>query len=155
MAGILVKESFRDAFTQADLIAGATLAVVAGAWSRLGAYVVPAGEVVSIGFGQHSGQEDAVGRLSVLLKNATVEIMGKIRLSVYSPQDRPLQILGEYRTNVLSANATDRTKHMPFPEHRAWIQEDQKLILEFLPDTSETLTKAGCVILMDCTKGVV
>jgi hypothetical protein len=156
MAGLQVRETFRDAFTQNDLMSKATYSVVAGETVRLGAYVVKAGEVVSMGCGRSDGQENATGRIYALIKNATVELTGKLRISVYSPQDRPITILGEYRTNILSANATDRTKQLPFPESPVWVQEDQKIVLEFTPDvTDAALTKAQCVLLFDITRGVV
>ena len=149
-------ETFRDTMTHMDLISSATLAVTAGQWIRLGAYVVPAGEMVSVGFGSASGQENATGRFYALIKNAAVEIKGKMRISVYSPQDRPIRIIHEFRCEVVNQNATDRTKQLPFPEDVAWISEDKKLVFEFLPDTTDAaLTKSTSVILMDVTKAVV
>lgn len=152
----MAKEQFRDVFTQSDLIDSTTVTCAAGVWVKLGEYQVPAGEAVSVGFGPYSGQENAVGRLFVELKDEVPGVIhGKLRLSMYTPQDRPKKIIGEYRTNILSSNSTDRTKQLPYPEDGLMITEDQKLVLEFLPDTAETLTKANCTILMDVTKFVV
>lgn len=153
-----VKESFRDALVNADLISAATVACVAGAWVKLGERVINAGEGISLGYGAAGTQETAVGRIYIDIKDGAgtpAAINGKLRLSQFSPQGRPGPIIGEYRTNILSANPTDRTKQLPFPEHGLIIQEDQKIVLEFLPDTTATLTKANCTILMDITSFVV
>lgn len=149
-------ETFRDTMTKTDLIATATTSVVAGQWIRLGAYVVPAGELVAVGYGSQASQEAAVGRLYVQLKNATVEILGKIRISAYTPQDRPLRIIFEGRVELLNQNLTDRTKQLPLPEDAAWLPMDRKLVFEFLPDTTDAaLTRSTSTILLDVTKGVV
>lgn len=149
-------EIFRSALTQADLITSATTAVTAGQFVKLGERKIEAGELMAIGYGQESGQNNAQGRIHVLLKNATVEIKGTVRLQVYSPQNRPLAILGEWRTEVLSTGAGDRTKQVPLPEHSIWMSEDKKLVLEFMSDTTDSaLTKSTSTILIDITEEAV
>jgi hypothetical protein len=150
-------EVYRGAFTKTDLISAATKTTVAGEYVRLGVYTVQAGEIISIGYGMLSGQDNAVGRIYMDLKDGSATpaaLNGTVRLSAFSAQDRPQEILFEARTEAINNNGTDRTKQMPFPEHDLWLTEDKKLVLEFCCDTAATLTKANCTILMDITRGV-
>jgi hypothetical protein len=150
--------TFRSALTQSDLIASASVSAIAGQFVQLGKRQIQAGELMSIGFGQQAGQADAQGRIFALLKNATsVTLNGIFRLTVYTPQMRPLMILGEWRTETLTAGQTstataDRTKLTPLPESIYQLSEDKYLVLEFNSDTTDTVTKANCSILLDITE---
>lgn len=147
-------ERFRSAFTASDLIGSATVSLVAGAITRLGEYKVQAGELVTVGFASQDGQNNAVGRLFMELKDTTatpVVLNGKVRMSVYSPQNRNLVILGEWRTETLSHGKTDRSLMTPLPENNIWVSEDKRIVLEFISDTTATLSKTNSTILMDTT----
>lgn len=149
-------EVYRSAFIATDLISAATVACTAGQYNKLGEYQVQAGELVGLGFGEQSGQENATGRLYMLLQNATpAAVNGTVRLQAYTPQNRPLEILAEFRTEAISQNATDRTKQMPLPFNNIFLSEDKKIFLEFNPDSTQTLTRANCTINMDITRSVV
>jgi hypothetical protein len=122
---------------------------------RLGTYTVVAGELVSVGYGNLDGQENAQGRIYLDLKdNATtpLEVNGVVRLSVYSPQDRPIEIISEMRTETLRTSSSDRTKQISFPEHDLMVKEDKKIVLEFIPDANATISKANSTLIMDITK---
>lgn len=147
-------EIFRSAFNLANFNSPATVALVAGSIVRLGEYKVQAGELICNGFGEQTGQDNAVGRVFMKLMDTTatpVQIHGMVRLSVYSPQNRPLLILSEHRTEILASGETDRSLQTPYPEDVNWIQEDKKLVLEFIPDTTATFSKANSKVLMDMT----
>lgn len=147
-------EIFRSAFTQADLIKAAETDCIAGNPIKLGEYVVPAGELVSIGYGNLNGQQNATGRIYADLQSSTGAVDGLLRISAFSPQDRPKEILREYRTETLRQNATDRTKQVPFEEHQLAISEDKKIVLEFIADTTVKVDKSKSKLLMDITKQV-
>lgn len=147
-------EIFRSAFTKADLIKNASTTCVAGNPIVLGMYEVPAGELVSIGYGNLAGQESATGRIYIDLQSATGAVEGLVRISAFSPQNRPYEILREYRTETLRQNASDRTKQIPFPEHELYVSEDKKIVLEFIADSAVTVDKSKSTILMDITKQV-
>jgi hypothetical protein len=152
----MASNTFRSAFTKADLMQGATIVCALGQFNRLGVYNVQAGELVSPGYAGQSGQDNAQGRLYVKLQDATPAVAnGLLRLSIFSPQDRPLEIIQEWRTETLNTSATDRSLQVPFPEYDAWISEDKKVVLEFKPDAGVTLTVANCTVLMDVTKATV
>lgn len=145
-------EIFRSAYTEAQLINDATVSVVEGQIIKLGEYKVEAGELITVGYGEQTGQNNAVGRVFMELKSdADAALNGMVRLSVYSPQNRPLKILGEFRTETLISGKTDRTLQTPFAEHSDWLSEDKKLVLEFISDSTATLSKANSDILMDMT----
>jgi hypothetical protein len=151
-------QTFRSAFTKAELISG-DVAVVTGQYNKLGEYKVEAGETITVGYGGQGGMDNAVGRIyGAIMNNAAapgVEMKGKIRLSIHSPQNRPLKIITEFRTELLNTNASDRTKQTPLPEHVEVLTEDKKLVLEFLPDAGGTVGKANSSLIFDITQGVV
>jgi hypothetical protein len=148
-------ERFRSALTKNDLITG-DLACTAGVFMKLGEYRVQAGELLTIGYGQESGQESAQGRIFADLKtSASAAIAGTIRLQAYSPQNRPLVVLGEWRTEVLSQGSGDRTKQVPLPEQLYWLSEDKKLFLEFSADATSTVAKAQSTFIIDTTEETV
>jgi hypothetical protein len=144
---------YRSAFNKDTFFSAATVAVVAGEAKKLGEYAVNSKEIISLGWGGLEGQENAQGRIYVQLKDNTeagaVQIHGTVRLSVYSPQDRPIAIMHEFRTEQLDTSSTDRTKQIPFPEGMYEITEDNKIVMEFISDTSATLSKANSTIMMD------
>jgi hypothetical protein len=147
--------TFRSALTQSDLISSATVSVVPGQFVQLGARTIQAGELLSCGYGDQSGQADAQGRIYALIKDNSgtpATLNGTLRLTVYTPQNRPLMILGEWRTETLSTGAGDRTKQVPFPESVYQLSEDKKLALEFNCDTTATVAKANSTILFDTTE---
>lgn len=148
-------ERYRSALTKSDLLSG-DVVLVAGQYVKLGERKIEAGELVAVGYGQESGQNNAQGRIFMDLKtSASADIPGTIRLQVYSPQNRPLIILGEWRTETLSVGAGDRTKQIPFPEHEVWCSEDKKIVLEFAADAAATVAKAQSTILLDTTEETV
>ena len=152
------KETYRSSLTESEMITNTTTAVLAGQPVKLGEYVVSAGEMIMTGFGSHSGLHDATGRFyaKIMDNQATpAELNGKLRLSIYSPQNRPIRILHEFDTQTVNDNENDRTKQMPFPANGIFISEDKKLVLEFISKTTATVDKADCKILFDVTQAVV
>lgn len=148
-------EQYRSALTQNDLISSATVATITGQFVKLGERKIFAGELLALGVGDASGQDNAVGRLFVDIRdNGTSPGLvhnGLFRLTIYSPQNRPLQVLCEFRTETARQGSTDRSLQVPFPVRNEWLSEDKKLVLEFMADTGATLSKANTQILIDIT----
>lgn len=148
----------RAAITEADVfqidgVASASVALVAGQWTKLGELITPAGMYRSIGFGTSSAQSDATGRIYCKLNtNTPAEITGRLRIAIFTPQDRNLVTLGEWHSSALDQNATDRSKQLPNPEMRQAIGKDYKFVFEFKADTAGTVTKADSVIVIDSTE---
>lgn len=147
---------FRSALTQNDLIASATVSCPAGQFTKLGERKIEAGEELSIGYGAQDGQESAQGRIFVDMRDNAASpgavVDGVLRLQVYSPQNRPLVILGEYRTETLRTGSGDRTKQVPLAESAYLLTEDKKLVLEFMPDSVATIGKSNTKIIFDTTE---
>lgn len=152
-------EVYQSTFTVNELIKAATVPITAGEIIRLGEYKVQAGEQLSAGAGQLAGMDNATGRIFIDLRDSTanpgVALAGKVRLQVYSAQNRPLEIVREWRTEDLATSATDKTKQLPFTEHSIWLREDQRMVLEFIPDAGAVgngnVSKANSKILMAVT----
>lgn len=124
------RSKYRGVLGVADF-ASADAVLVADTWSRMGEYVLPAGLEIAIGYGVHSGQEDADGRVYMDLNSGVATpIVGTVRLCVYSPQDRLLTILHEWHTSHLKTSTTDRRQQLSLPEGLDNISEDKKLVLE-------------------------
>jgi len=153
-------EIYPSTFTVNELIKAATVPIVAGDIVRLGEYKVQAGEEISCGAGMLAGMDNATGRAFVALRDSTANpgavLSGTVRLIIYSAQNRPLEIVREWRTEDLDTSATDKTKQLPFPEHDIWVREDQRLVLEFVPDVggigNGNVSKANSKILLAVTK---
>lgn len=148
---------FRSALTIADFMPTSDTATVAGVYTQLGKRQIQAGELLSLGFGAQSDQAGAQGRIFVDIRDNSaspgVVVKGKLRLTAYTPQMRPLVILGEYRIETLNANATDRTKWLPLNESIYQISEDKFLVLEFMPDTgSPTISHTNSTAVIDITE---
>lgn len=146
-------EKYMSTFTKAQLMSADTIVCATGQFNKLGEYVIPAGMEIAIGSGKYDDLERATGRLFIELKDdeatATIE-SGMVRLQAYSPQNRPLEILYEGRTEVTGAG-TNRQLYVPLPEHSVNLTQDQKLVMEFMPDGADTVVKADCTILVDHT----
>jgi hypothetical protein len=150
-------EVFTTAFTEEQLISGDTLCKT-GMFNKIGEYKVEAGETITIGQGS-GGYDSAIGRIFADLRDNSAapgaKMTGKIRLSVWSPQDRPLWIMKEFHTSKLDTSATDVTKQTPLNEGDDVLTEDKKLVIEFRPDVEGTISKSQSTFVMDITQGVV
>lgn len=152
-------ETYRSAFTKDKLMTG-DVAVVAGQYVKIGEYIVQAGEMIQLGYGTNDSQEGASGRIYVDVKNNAVapgaNLEGIVRFTVLTPQRRPLRILGEFRTETLRTDKTNRTLQVPFPSNgMPFVSEDKILVVEFVPDASGTVGKTNTTILFDITQAVI
>jgi hypothetical protein len=154
-----VKEMYRSSMSVDDLISASTVTCQAGVPTKLGEYRVQAGEMIALGYGEQSGLDNAVGRIFADIRDSGTApgtaVKGKLRLSVFSPQDRPLQILSELDCDIVNDNETDRTKQTPFPFNKTFISEDKKLVLELIAKTTVTVGKTNSKLLFDTTQAVV
>lgn len=149
----------RTALTEQDVfkVAGSAVTsvlLVKDTWVKLGEWICPAGLYKSIGFGANGSQSDATGRIYCKLNSSTpAEQTGRLRISIFSPQDRTMMVLGEWHSSALDQNATDRSKQLPLPQILAQIGKDYKFVFEFKADaTGLTVTAADSVIVIDSTE---
>lgn len=147
--------TFRSALITSDFMTG-TVTCPAGIFTRLGARVIQAGELLSLGYGSQSGQQDAQGRIFADVRdNGTapgLQVNGTFRITAYTPQDRPLVILAEFRTEALNQNSADRTKLLPWPESIYQVSEDKKIVIEFKPDATATISNVNTKMVIDITE---
>lgn len=140
---------------QLNGVATAQVQLVAGQYVKIGEFIVGAGLYKSIGYGASVAQSDAQGRIYAKLQTAApLEQTGKLRISIFSPQDRNLATLGEWPSSSLNQNFTDRTKWIPFPQSLASVGFNYKLVFEFKADPGNAgiVTLANSVIAMDSTE---
>lgn len=151
----VVKDTFGSAITESVIIAD-TIALTPTSFQKVGEEVINAKELLSVGYGQQSGQDNAQGRIYMDLQDgAAAAIDGKVRLSIYNPQERNMNILREFNLKTLKTDLADRTKQIAFPDNtNTWITEDNKLVIEVMANANVTLTKANCTILFDVTRGI-
>lgn len=148
----------RGSISQNDIMAGnwAAPVLIAGQYVKIGEVIIPAGLYKTIGFGQNGDQSNAQGRIYCKLQTAVpAEITGKLRISVFSPQDRNMYTVMEIPSAALNQNATDRTKQAPLPETSYAIGKDYKFVFEFKADTAGTVVNAQSVIQIDTTEQLI
>jgi len=146
-------EKYRSAFTKADLLKADSIAVVKGESIWLGSYQVPVGENVILGWGNSNDQAGADGRIRVDLNTSTpAEVNGTIRIALYSPLNRLITYVDEFRTETLRAGDDDRTKQVPFSERKYQVTPFKKIVVEFVPDADATISKADSTLIMDIAR---
>lgn len=152
-------EQYRSSFALSDFMA-ADVACPQNVFTRLGSYTVPAGMLVSLGYGANESQEGSPGRLYFDIRDNTASpgavIDGIIRISVVSPQDRPIKTLCEFPTTVLRSDKTNRTLQVPFPASGfPFVSKDRKISIE-LKNTgaTKTVSLTNSYLSMDTTVGV-
>lgn len=150
-----ITNTFHNMYTL-DQFMSADVGVTQDKWVELGYYEVVPGQELSPGYGQQADQQNAVGRIYAQFKDnqaTPAEVKGRLRLSVYSHQDQPMNngIVFELRTEQLSTSATDRRLQIPFPRWIGDISAFKRLKLEFKADATATIAKANSTMLMDVT----
>jgi hypothetical protein len=145
----------RGALDQNDIMAG-DVVVVANQYQKIGEVIIPAGLYKSLGFGSSQSQADAIGRLFVkMMDNSTapgLEVTGRFRVQVFTPQDRPYILVNEWPTSATSQGQTDRTKQIPNPESTYAAGKDYKFVFEFRPSRACTISKSQSFIQIDTTE---
>lgn len=144
---------FSSAFTEDTLING-TPTTIADSYVMLGQYKVQAGEGIVVGKGDYDGQANAQGRIYCDLKDsADANVEGMVQLIAYTPQDHPIEVMGEWRTETLRTNLNDRSLQIPLPAMKGQgLKEDRRLKLMFKADENGDVSQANSTLLMDITK---
>lgn len=150
----MISNPFASAINNAKLGWTADTTVVADKFVEIGRYTVPAGSAICLGYGVQSGMDNAVGRCYIKLIDDTAgdatEEHGLLRLEVRDPQDRPVEVLWEARTEQTGASTTQNLK-IPFPEHAAKFGEDWALVLLFKSDAADIIQWDFSKVLFDIT----
>ena len=145
------KRATRSALTLADFGSG-TVACTAGQFTQLGSYQLAAGEYFAFGYGVQDGMDSAQGRIYGKFQTSSpAEIKGTLRIRILSSQNKELADLGRWRTEVLNTSASDRRQQTPFPFREPFAQEDRKLVIEFDPDSTSTVSFSDSALQLDMT----
>ncbi|AEA48059.1 hypothetical protein [Archaeoglobus veneficus] len=159
LAGLLGKlggaggKGFPKTLTKEDFGLADT-AVKAGVWNKIGELKVPPQQAYRWGYG-NPNQPYNQGYMYVLLQyndgTTVTEVKGKVRLCVADANELKKDVVFEEREEVLHAAAADITKQRPLPEQGPIAREDDKLIIEFMPDQDGQITAADCDIRLPVT----
>lgn len=152
-------------FTEADIITeGATVALLPGVYTLVGEYVVKADEMVGLGRGGYSTQDQAIGRLLALLyDNSTTPqpiTNGKFRIMLMSSQDIPIGAKPVYLDvdlAALTSGATVPADRFVLPFDGTFLSRDKKFqfLIKSGAATTVTLSAANSKILMDVTRALI
>ena len=157
------QSAYPGAKTLKDFISANT-AYTAGTYTDMGNITMGALQSLQLGRGSHQGQDTAVGRAWVTLKDTSatpVALSGRVRLAVYDPNSAPVAngILLDERTEALAVNGsvTSRQYAFPLPVRGAQIAPNYSLHLLLTVDTGladdGTLAKSPTSVLyVDCVE---
>lgn len=146
-------ESYHDIMRLSNFTdIAATTALTQNKPTYIGSYKIPAGQGLEIGFGPFASLDTAVGRIFMDANDAAdADLNGKLRISIWDEEDRPIRILGNW--DLAALRQTDLTKRPPLAESGAVLTEDKKLVLELVCyDSGKSFKLAGSDFLMSVTK---
>lgn len=152
-------------FTENEVInEGATVSLVAGNYTKIGQYVVLADEMVGMGKGAFSSQNESIGRLyAAFYDNSGTPVAvtnGKFRIMTMSSQDIPIgsrPVLIDVDLAALTTGATNPEQRYVFPFDGTLLSKDKKFVFFIKNTTSSaiTLSKANSKVLMDITRALI
>ena len=125
----------------ADFGITADVVVQPNSFGLVGTLTVLAQQV--IGFGANDVINGGLTGQAVYLalyNTSGVQITGRVRFVVSNAQGTKTQVVGEYRTERLSADANDRNKAVLMPLQQPLARQDDKLLIMLLPDGSSAVT---------------
>jgi len=162
MANISTSQMYPGTFTADQVITeGATVTLLPGVYNKIGEYVVKADELVGVGRGEYSAQNNAIGRLfakfydnsgtPVAITNATFRIM------LESSQDIPIgqkPVYLDVDASQLTLGATNPEDRFVLPFDGVLLSKDKKFVfmLKNNGSSSVTLSKANSTVAMDMTR---
>lgn len=165
MANISATQFYPGTFTADQVITeGSTVTLLPGVYNKVGQYVVKADELVGIGRGSYSAQNDAIGRLfatfydnsgtPVAITNATFRIM------LMSSQDIPIGAKPVYLDvdcSQLTLGATNPEDRFVLPFDGVLLSKDKKFVFYIKNNgaASVTLSKANSTVAMDITRALI
>lgn len=148
-----VTESYHDIMRLSSFTdIAATTALTQNKPTFVGSYKVPAGQGLELGFGPFASLDTAVGRAYADMNDATdVDLNGKLRISIWDEEDRPVRILGNW--DLAALRQSTMNLRPPLAETGAIITQDKKLVLEVICyDASKSFKLSGSDLQISVTK---
>lgn len=144
-----------------DIVSAATVALIKDEWKIIGQIVIPADQLIGLGYGGEGTQEAAPGRLFVDLKDATsAKIVGQFRIEIQSSNDMPLggrPVLIDYDLATTALGATERGGRLPMPFTNIMLSKDKKFVFKVknTAAAAQTIDRSKCAVEIDVTKQLV
>lgn len=146
-------KGFPKTLTKEDFGLTADVSVKAGVWNKLGEFRIPPQQAYKWGYGTPNLPYNQ-GYMYILLQDNSAtpaEVKGKIRLVVSDANELSKTVVFEEREEVLHAASADITKQKALPEQGPTAKEDDKLIIEFMPDADATVSATNSDIRLPVT----
>lgn len=114
-----------------DFPDAADVALVQNVPIYIGSLTVLAKTGYAVGYGQYDALDNAVGRISAVLKDTGAAIIkGKLRISYRNAHNQHIETVGEF--DIESLNQTAINLKQPLPQWGNGVTEDKKIILEII-----------------------
>ena len=157
-----VGQLYPGSFTQNEVCSEGDVALTPNVYTKIGEYKVQADELVGIGRGSYSSQNEAIGRIIANFKDTTgaAIVNGKFRIMLVSSQDIPIgskPVWLDVDLNQLTLGATNPAEKYVLPFDGTLLSRDKKFQF-FIMNTknaSVTLDASESSILMDITRALV
>ena len=156
------KVLYPGSFTEKEVCSEGNVSLTPGVYTKIGEYKVQADELVGIGRGSYSAQNDAVGRIIANFKDSAGNAItsGKFRIMLVSSQDIPIgqkPVWIDVDLNQLTLGATNPTEKYVLPFDGTLLSRDKKFQFFIMNTTSSavTLNAATSSVLMDITRALV
>lgn len=154
--------TFRDTLNTNAVIGSATVALVPGQYVTVGELVVKADELVGMGYGPYTAQDQANGRIYADFKDNSgtpVAITGKFRIIMLSSQNIPVgsaPVVLDVDCSALRNGSGSRTEQIPFAFNDVLLSKDKKFVFQIMETgaSSQTVSRANSNVLMDITRAM-
>lgn len=128
--------------------------VLAGEYTTIARYDVPASTQISWGYGKASNPENQ-GYLYVDLQNGTpAAVEGTVRLAQESPTGRRTLVVADYDSTTLDASKSDRTQRVPLPEQvdKPLVTQDSRIVVQLKPGADDTVDAGNSDVIFPVTE---
>lgn len=155
--------TFRDTLNTAAVIGSNTVALVPGQYVTIGELVVKADELVGMGYGPYTAQDQAAGRIFADFKDNSgtpAAITGKFRIMMVSSQNIPVgsaPVVLDVDCSALRSGSGNRTEQIPFAFNDLLLSKDKKFVFQIMEtgSSAQTVSKANSSVLMDITRAMI
>lgn len=153
---------YRANMTREQVFSSATQLLTLNEFVKIGEYKVLADELVGMGYGAGSQQDNAAGRIYADFKDTTgtpVAVSGIFRIMIMSSQNIPIgekPVILDIDTAILRGS-TNRTEQLPFEFQNFFLSKDKKFVfyLMNIAASAQTVSKANSTVYIDITKQLV
>ena len=146
-------QKFVRTLSKNDFGVSGTLSVSSSDYQKIAELTVPAQQLMTWGANEvvNGGLQGSPAQ--IVLKNSTPAVInGVIRLVLADANEVRKIVVLEERTEKFGASAYDRTQAILIPEFKIKAKQDSKLIIEFKPDSDDTIDWSQSTIILPTTQ---